>query len=39
MYTVDSGVFNLFLVGGRNLTPSYTITNSGALARATFKLF
>ena len=39
MYTVDSGVFNLFLVGGRKLTPSYTITNSGALARATFKLF
>lgn len=38
MYTVDSGVFNLFPVGGRNLTPSYTITNSGALARATFKL-
>ena len=38
MYTVDSGVFNLFAVGERNLTPTYTVTNSGALARATFKL-
>lgn len=39
MYRVDSGVYNLFPVGKKTLIPSYTITNSGALARPTFKSY